>query len=184
MASATCTVESGTCAECQRACDRKPGWFAPGEAERAAEAQGLSLKEFFDNFLAVDYIIGDEEGWDHDVFVLSPAVVGADTGDMFPADPAGTCVFFTNGRCDIHTVKPKECREYVCNDESSTPVRDHVRVGQMWDTPEHQQQIRDLLGEEPVAQRWHGGGLFGLAYSMMFGGSRYDDEDYDEYEEA
>jgi hypothetical protein len=36
------------CAICKRACERKPGWFAPGELTKAAQLLGMNEKEFFD----------------------------------------------------------------------------------------------------------------------------------------
>ena len=46
---------SCTCEVCQSACATKPGHFMPGEAEEAAALVGLTLKEFFDLHLAVDW---------------------------------------------------------------------------------------------------------------------------------
>ena len=50
----------------------KPGWFAPGEAERAAKLFGLTFKQFFNKYLTVDYYEGYNNN--NDIFVLSPAI--------------------------------------------------------------------------------------------------------------
>lgn len=70
-----CTRESGTCERCRRSCGHKPGWFLPGEAEKAAEFTGMTLPEFFRAYLAVDWWEGEP-----DIFLLSPAIAGAEPG--------------------------------------------------------------------------------------------------------
>jgi Fe-S-cluster containining protein len=160
----TCTKESGTCAKCQRGCTNKPGWFLPGEAEAAAPLLGMSLEEFFRTYLAVDW-------WEHaewldcerEVFVLSPAIAGEEPGEEFPGDPRGTCVFYENGRCRIHAAKPHECRESLC-----TGPRGYVHEDTAKAWTEHQGQIRELLGREPMAEAYDGG-MFGSLFSGLFG---------------
>jgi Fe-S-cluster containining protein len=149
----TCTRESGTCAYCRAGCTRKPGWFLPGEAERAAEFMGMPLPEFFRAYLAVDWWQGEP-----DIFLLSPAVQGEETGTEFPAEPRGTCVFYENERCRIHPVKPAECREHWCGDRGHSSI--HGDVAQAW--TDHQDQIRELLGREPEAEDYGGGDIFSL----------------------
>ena len=136
-----CTKESGTCATCQSGGTRKPGWFLPGEPERAAEFMGLPLEEFFRDYLTVDWWDGDP-----DIFLLSPAIAGEETGTEFPGDPRGECVFYQEGRCQIHPVKPHECRETWCGAGSGTIHRDTAAA---WNA--HQGQIRELLGREPIS---------------------------------
>lgn len=143
-----CTQQSGTCSRCRAACAEKPGWFLPGEAEKAAEHLGLTMKEFFDRHLAVDWWVTDED----DIFLLSPAVKGAPTGTEFPGDPHGTCVFFVNGQCSIHAVKPYECRDMWCGDAGS-PLA-HAATALAWEV--YQEQIHDLLGRRPVATEYTG----------------------------
>lgn len=147
----TCTEESGTCARCQSACKHKPGWFLPGEAEKAAEYLNLTLEEFFHDYLAVDWWVDYPN-----VYVLSPAVVGADTGTEFSGDPHGTCIFYVDKRCQIHAVKPYECRKMWCGQPDGIES-EHGKVADVWRDDEHQQQVRDLLGREPVATEYSGG---------------------------
>lgn len=148
------TRESCTCAWCQNACTNKPGWFLPGEAEKAAEFMGMTLPEFFAAYLAVDWW----EGADEDIFLLSPAVVGEETGTEFPGDPRGTCVFLEKGRCRIHPAKPHECARAWCGDSGAS--YSHKETGMAWEG--HQEQVRELLGREPEASEFDGGGIFGL----------------------
>jgi Fe-S-cluster containining protein len=138
-----------TCQVCQNACASKPGHFAPGEAEKAAALVGLSLKAFFDAHLAVDW-------WEDspNVFYLSPAAVGNSTGEEWPANPRGACVFFVDGRCAIYAARPGECRRYLhgmTREQTDASVKTVVDA---WRAEEHQQQIRDLLGREPQSEEY------------------------------
>jgi Fe-S-cluster containining protein len=145
--------ESCTCQYCRDGCTAKPGWFLPGEAEKAAEFMGMTLPEFFREYLAVDW-------WESepDIFVLSPALRGEETGTEFPGDPQGECVFYENERCRIHEVKPAECRERWCGDRHGPSI--HGDVAQEWAA--HQDQVKSLLGRDPEAAPYYGGGLFGM----------------------
>jgi Fe-S-cluster containining protein len=138
--------ESCECPTCQGYCENKPGWFLPGEVEKAADFLGLPLQEFFDRFLSVDWWQGDPA-----IFLLSPAVVGAMPGEMFPADPHGQCVFYRDGKCDIHPVKPHECRAAWHGGNTGL----HEATARGWDTPEAQAQVVELLGRQPVAREWN-----------------------------
>jgi Fe-S-cluster containining protein len=148
------TRESCTCDGCQRACKAKPGWFLPGEAEKAAALTGMSLQEFFDAHLAVDWWEVDGGG---DAFVLSPAVVGAKPGSEFPGNPNGTCVFFQGGRCRIHAAKPAECRALW---HDGLPGGLHEEVAMAW--KDRQGQLSELLGREPESESYGIGGLLGM----------------------
>ena len=127
----------------------------PGEAEIAAKTLGLSLEEFFKKYLAVNWWEGDP-----DIFVLAPALVGEATGTEYPANPQGWCVFFVDGWCTIHPVKPFECAQLICDDPNIGER--HETVANAW--IENQSQIVELLGREPESKVFYGGlfgGLFG-----------------------
>src|SRR6266571_4266112 len=66
-------------------------------------------------------------------------------GTEFPYDPKGTCVFFKDGMCSIHAVKPFQCREIW---HESPPKKLNPVVAKEWES--HQGQIETLLGREPV----------------------------------
>ena len=138
-----------TCEGCKNACSYVPGWFMPGEAEKAAEHLDLSLEEFFNKYLGVNWW-EDEE----DIFVLAPAIIGEKTGSEYPGDPKGKCIFFNDKElCDIHVVKPFECAELICND---TKINErHEAVAIAWKN--HQKQIVELLGRQPEAKAYYGG---------------------------
>ena len=66
---------------------------------------------------------------------------------MFPESGKGICGFFKDGRCTIHAVKPFECKLNLHSKSALDGA--HREVADSWDTPEHQQQIIDLYGDEP-----------------------------------
>lgn len=131
-----------SCETCQRACRKKPGWFLPGEAEKAAVLKDMSLKEFFDKYLMVDFWLGKRA--DGHIFVLSPATKEGTPGEEFPFDPKGECIFYKAGKCEIHAVKPYECAWY---DHTKEKDDTHKNVAEAW--KDHQGQIKELLGREP-----------------------------------
>lgn len=137
-----------SCERCQAACRHKPGWFMPGEAEKAAALVGLPLKEFFEQHLGVDWLDDPPEA----KYLLSPATKSMDPGGMFPANPRGTCVFYIDGRCSIYAARPYECRDYVHSQSRDEALATHRRVAEAW--KDHQDQLRDLLDDEPCAEEW------------------------------
>lgn len=161
----SCSPDSGTCHVCRAGCSHKPGWFLPGEAERAAEYLGVTLAEFFARDLAVDWY-EDLTGDGDDVFVLSPALVGEDPGEEMPADPRGRCVFYVDNRCSIHEVKPHECSAFYCGSSIEAVRDDHANTAEAWRG--HQDQIVELLGRRPVAAEFEASPLAGFA--GLFGG--------------
>ena len=136
-------VNECKCKKCQEACAYKPGWFAPGEAEKAAAFMEMPFQEFFAKYLMVDYW----EGYgDSDTFVLSPAIPGRN-GQMCSVDPRGRCVFFKKGLCTIHAVKPMECRDSLPHDTDSMRDDDlHERVADLWKG--YQEDINKVLGRK------------------------------------
>ena len=135
------TKDSCFCDNCQAACRHKPGWFLPGEVERVAEYLEISLPELFQTKIAVDWWVEE-----HDIFVLLPALDNEEAGEEFPADPRGICIFFKDGLCEIHPVKPFECREMI-HDQLNQGR--HKQVADAWRS--HQNQIIELLGREPIS---------------------------------
>jgi len=139
-----------TCKKCQTAC-RRPGWFIPGEIEKVSKYLKISVKVLFQTRLVVDWWEDDEP-----IFVLSPALKEDETGEMASYDPRGGCIFFNNGLCDIHPVKPYECAMWSCREPDKGY---HESASKMWNNPKAQQQIRKLLGREPHPEE---GDIFSL----------------------
>jgi len=153
-----------SCSTCKGACTHKPGWFMPGEAEKAAALQGMSLPDFFRAHLAVDWY---ERGWNEQpTFVLSPAALGNYRGEEFPGNPLGQCVFYDKAAgCAIHAAKPQECSFYDHTRNGEVPAN-HLKVADAWAAPEHQAQIEWLLGRPPKASEYENSfsSLFGVSY--------------------
>ena len=141
------TIEC-SCRDCTSACYKKPGWFIPEEIKPAADLLGLTEEEFFKQFLSVDYY-GNPDNF---LFVLSPATVDNQPGEMFPLIPSGQCVFLKDGACSIHAAKPFECKLYDHRkNESAEAAREgHLAVAEAW-IP-HKDRIAQLLGREPTVE--------------------------------
>ncbi len=136
------------CPVCTSACTYRPGWFAPGEVAKAAALLGLSEQDFFDRYLGVDFWLPDDSR-NEEIAVLAPATTHGVPGQEYPYDPRGCCVFFHDGRCQIHAAKPVECAVYH-HDFTQT---DHMALRHLlldWWKEEVSEVIR-LLGREPVA---------------------------------
>lgn len=144
------------CSACVSACSNKPGWFLPGEAEKVAEYKGISLQDLFKEYLAVDWW----DDFDGDVFLLAPAIVDGDAGTEYPSDPRGACIFLKADRCDIHAVKPFECRAYLHGESQKENHERHRTVMESW--RDKQEQIKVLLGREPVSSSYS---PFGFGWS-------------------
>jgi hypothetical protein len=134
---------SCSCHSCKSACQNKPGWFLPDEAEKVAAFLQITMKDLFENYLAIDWY--SEDGIDY--YPLSPAVVGNETGAMFPYKPSGTCVFFENGSCKIHSVAPFECKKYLHTQEHNEKRERHGFVAKQWVSKS--EYLENLLGYNP-----------------------------------
>ena len=132
-------VECG-CGVCQSYCERIPGWFKPGELEKAAELKHMTPAEFFKEFVTVDYCVGDT------VFALRPRTVAEVGGEVSSFNPyRNRCVFFTDdGKCEIHTAKPYECATSGC--QVDLPSDWHKQTANSWCGST---QVAELLGYEP-----------------------------------
>ena len=97
------------CHECQALCRHEPGWFLPGEVERSAAHLHITVDEFCRQFC-------EELNIDQTV-VLAPKFVSKQRA----------CIFYEEGLCRIHEVKPHECRKvFGCE-----PKRRHKRVREL-----------------------------------------------------
>ena len=142
--------KSCQCKKCSAACSWKPGWFLPGEAEKAAEFLKMPIKKFFNKFLAVDWWNGEEYG--QETFVIAPAIAGQPTGEEYPVVPTGDCIFYVNKRCSIHDAKPYECRMFWHGETATSHGKDrHKEVADAW--RDHQNEVEQILGRKPVAPK-------------------------------
>lgn len=163
------TATDCACKSCVGACESKPGWFLPGEAEKAAALLGMDLPTFFSQKLMVDWWenwpVG-KNGNSREVFVLSPALVGALVGEEAPGDPRGRCVFLKRGKCEIHAAKPHECRMHIHDETRAECDARKLRITKAWAPRQQQKHVSDLLGRKPEARAWSGG-IFGGIFEML-----------------
>lgn len=103
-----------SCKVCQSLCRHEPGWFAPGEAEHAADYLRIDWPTFLRDFLTE---------W--------PVEGGVALSPRFDSRRKA-CVFFKKGLCEIHDVKPFECRKvYGCEaGRRHSRIRDIIAT--MW----------------------------------------------------
>lgn len=134
------TIEC-SCQDCVSACYKKPGWFLPQEIKPVADFLGITEDQLFQRYLSVDYFGNPDEF----LFVLSPATENSVSGEVFPLEPGGTCVFLKDNKCSIHSVKPFECKIY---DHRKNESEAHLAVAEAW-IP-FKDYITKLLGREPV----------------------------------
>ena len=121
-------------------CQTAPGWFAPGEMERAAEHLGLAPEEFFARYVVILSVrLADEPG---QPVVEAYAPTKVDAAGV-PLDGAGKrasrayrfmsgpCVFYQERRCAIHAARPMECRGYYCEQPAALNTSKE-QIGKLW----------------------------------------------------
>jgi Fe-S-cluster containining protein len=127
-----------TCVQCVMACKRTPGWFAPGEVEKAAKLKKMTTEAFRKKYIIIDYYIGDHR----EIDIPAPRKVGIETdrtrASWGYAFDNGTCVFLENDRCGIHEAKPYECRVAMLCDKTIVKGDETVRdkLAKMWEKHE------------------------------------------------
>jgi hypothetical protein len=137
-----------SCKACQGACETRPGWFTPDQIAPLAEALGVTVQVLFDEHLSVDWWSGDP-----DIFVLAPRMSNDSGGGMYPADPRGRCHWLVDGKCSIHDLgKPYECQKAHHSLPPDAHTKNHEAAANAWRTDEHQKTIKELYGDEPVAE--------------------------------
>jgi hypothetical protein len=143
--------KSCTCKTCRLACGHKAGWFKPSEINKLAKAMGLTNKQLFDKYLAVDWWEGGMDSDLDNIFVIAPAFKNGSSGIEYPGDPRGECVFFVKGKCQIHNQgKPYECAMYY--HDLDNPGNIHMSIAKSW--IKHQTMVKKLLGRDPKAKVW------------------------------
>lgn len=136
----TSTSTACSCQECKAMCERRPCWPTPSDARRlidAGYASDLMLDWWFNTAA------------NRTVYVLTPAIVGRESGQA-PAIPSGRCTFFDeDGLCQLHmlNLKPTEGKQALCEDR--TPQGLHERIAGTWDTLEGRDLIDDWERNPP-----------------------------------
>ncbi len=119
-------------------CQHSPGWFGPGEAERAAELLGLQMGDFATRYLVLDSARVD----DLRIEVFVPVKVDAAGVPVEGPNVRisrvyhlmdGRCVFYdAEGKaCRIHAARPVECRHYFCEQPEDRNLSKQA-IARMW----------------------------------------------------
>ncbi len=144
------------CEKCKACCERNPGWFGTlEEVKGAAEIKKMSLRDFAQEFLIREWCAGEEEEIDipaprRNFEVQNQNSFNRMFSEIIEKNKKGfvkatwahnllfgyPCIFFKNGKCEIHNSKPLECRE-VFGCKESTFRRDSLL--KYW--KEHQKEM-------------------------------------------
>jgi len=127
-------ITNCTCKKCISDCEKRPGWFRPGEMPRLARYSKMPIDELFRKYLIADFWSEEKE----DIYVLSPVkdfdrIKSEEEQEMLTmhrqhnelmgrdCDRPGSraswgyafihapCIFLENGRCRIYVARPFEC---------------------------------------------------------------------------
>lgn len=138
-------------------CKSSPGWFGPGEVEKAAAVKDMSPDDFVRSYLVVDSVEVDGEA----VHAFAP--VKLDRFGKPQAEPGsvvdgtyryfrGACIFYTGEGCGIYQARPVECRAYVCTQLPEENLS-HQEIGRMWkqgEVWEHPRELPELASGREV----------------------------------
>ena len=123
-----------------RCCENNPGWFAPGEVEKAAEWMHLPVEEFVGTYLVLNSIQLDDLPGRPVVEAFVPTKVDEKGQPLEGAGRRssrvyqymkGPCIFYKEKRCGIHPVRPMECRAYFCEQDEKLNLS-HEQIGKLW----------------------------------------------------
>jgi Fe-S-cluster containining protein len=123
-----------------RCCENNPGWFAPGEMEKAAEWMKLPVEEFVSRYLVLNSIQLTDLPGRPTVEAFVPTKVDEKGQPLEGAGRRssrvyqymkGPCVFYKDRRCEIHPVRPMECRAYFCEQDEKLNLS-HEQIGKLW----------------------------------------------------
>jgi Fe-S-cluster containining protein len=135
-----------SCDRCQSLCHNKPGWFTPQQIELVARKRDITIEDLFKDYLTIDAVLIAEAGKPTGVYVLAPTIVGAESGSISDPVARGTCVWLRNGKCDIHDVKPAECR--VTDHSTSAHDSDVLRASILKQWIPYKKFVQNLYGKK------------------------------------
>lgn len=123
-------IQRGLC------CKSSPGWFAPGEVEKAAEILGIAPDALVRSKLVVDRI--EVDGQIVHTFAPvkldrfgKPAFATGKVVDELYRMLKGTCVFYDGKGCQIYAARPLECARYLCSQPAEKNLS-HEELARMW----------------------------------------------------
>ncbi len=105
-------------------CKDNPGWFGPGEIVEAAGYLNLNIEDFIKEYIVIESIYNPQYGI---IDVYAPVKVDrygkpnwptATRVDGFYDFFRGPCIFYKDNDCEIYPVRPVECRNGSCGQNS------------------------------------------------------------------
>lgn len=81
--------------------------------------------------LTIDFRLDLKTG-QPDILWLLPNIVGNQGMIHYPANPQGRCQYYVDGKCQIHTIKPLECKLAHHSLKNSTIVRHGQEYRRSW----------------------------------------------------
>lgn len=124
-----------SCRPCVVMCEQRPCWPTP------TEAQALISAGYSDRLMDDYWAGGGGPDGDEDIHLLSPAIVGRESGNA-PFWPNGRCTFLSpEGLCELHDLglKPFEGRVASCADDNTKGL--HKAVALEWNNPKSQELV-------------------------------------------
>lgn len=89
------------CNKCTTACYKSTGWFGSiEEIEKASKIKDMTIKDFFNEYIRLEYIFGS-------VNIPKPKRIFLKNGGV-------SCIFYENNECSIHESKPTGCYKNFC----------------------------------------------------------------------
>jgi Fe-S-cluster containining protein len=132
-----------------RCCTNNPGWFGPGEMEKAAAHLGLEPEELFRKCLVVVTAHVVDVPGKPAVDLFAPAKVDERGAPLMPTGARvpqvyeimrGACIFYRQGRCDIHAARPIECRRYFCEQPDEENLSRAALARMWWDAAQAERE--------------------------------------------
>lgn len=139
-------AESGcSCEVCVRACRHVPGWFLPGQAEKAANLLGVSFEDFFRKMLVVEFWESTNGLYGGNILLLAPHRGLHLPGKIAEYDPLGRCIFLgLDDRCRIHGAHPYGCSEYIHTETHAEVMVRQRRIRDAWNTEALQEWLNKI----------------------------------------
>src|SRR5579864_2021391 len=135
-----------SCSRCQNLCSNKPGWFTPQQIAPLARKLELSIADLFERYLTIDAVLTSGPNGLAGVYVLAPANSGTKPGAISDPTTHGTCIWYKDGKCEIHELKPTEC---AAIDHSTSPAEgDLLRASILKQWIPHRKFVQSLYGKK------------------------------------
>lgn len=132
-----------TCETCKIPCTTRPGWFTFRSAERAAKSFKISFHQFVKKYLSLVACEMPEEN--RIIRGLAPKIIDNPKHYTGVLDK-GTCIFFENGVCKVHSEKPLECWFFDHTIPNEILIAHKKKIIDSWDNKNAQQQIAQIYG--------------------------------------